>query len=124
MGSPQQIVVYTDHNNLEYFNAIKILNRRQARCAEILCEFNFKIVYRPGEKNGKAVAPSRLVGPELEGEGEKQDLTIQMFKPGQFDLGKSIELLVTHQVMAVKGLQTEESSWLKEILEAELLDSD
>ena len=47
-----------------------------------------------------------------------------MFKPGQFVLGESEELLVTRQVMAVKALQTEESSWSKEILEASLLDSD
>jgi len=50
------------------------------------------------------------VDPELEGEGEKQDLMIQMFKPGQFDLVESEELLVTHQVMALKALQSEESS--------------
>jgi len=86
MGSPQQIVAYTDHKNLEYFNTTKILNRRQARWAEILREFYFKIVYRPGEKNGKTDALSRWVDPELEGEGEKQDPRIQMFKPGQFDL--------------------------------------
>jgi hypothetical protein len=124
MGSPQEIVVYTDHKNLEYFNTTKILNRRQARWAEILSEFNFKIVYRPGEKNGKADALSRRVDPELEGEGEKQDLTIRMFKPGQFNLGEREEVLVTRHIMAVKALQTEESSWSKDILEAGLLDSD
>jgi len=123
-GSPQQIVVYADHKNLEYFNTTKILNRRQARWAEILSEFNSKIVYRPGEKNGKTDAISHWVDPELEGEGEKQDLTIQIFKPGQFDLGESEELLVTRQVMAVKALQTEEFCWSREILEAGLLDSD
>ena len=95
MDSPQQIVVYTDYKNLKYFNTTKILNRRQARWAEILREFNFKILYRPGEKNGRADALSLQVDPELEGEGEKQDLTIQMFKPGQFDLGESEGLLVT-----------------------------
>ena len=75
------------------------------------------------KKNGKADARSRRVDPELDGEGEKQDLTIQMFKSGQFDLGESEQLLVTRQVMPVKALQTEESSWWKEILEAGLLDS-
>jgi len=66
----------------------------------------------------------QMPDPELEGEGEKQDLTIQMFKPGQFDLGESKELLVIRKVMAVKALETEESSWSKQILEAGLLDSD
>jgi len=124
MGSQEQIVVYTDDKNLEYFNTTKIRNRRQARWAEILSEFNFKIVNRPGEKNLKADALSRRVDPELEGQGQKQDLTIQMFKLGQFNLDESEELLVTRQLMAVKALQTEESSWSKEILEAGLLDKD
>jgi len=123
MGAPEQIVVYTDHKNLEYFNTTKLLNRRQARWAEILSEFNFKIIYRPGEGNGKADALLRRVDPELEGEGEKQDLTIRMFKPGQLDLGTSEETLVTRQIMAVKASQTEESKWSKEILEAGLQDN-
>jgi len=124
MSSPQQIVVYTDNKNLEYFNTTKILNRRQAGWAGILSEINFKIVYRPGEKNGKADGLSRRVDPELEGEGEKQDLTIQIFKPSQFDLGESEELLLMRQVMGVKALQIVESSWSKEILEGGLLGSD
>jgi len=27
MGAPEQIVVYTDHKNLEYFNTTKLLNQ-------------------------------------------------------------------------------------------------
>jgi len=86
-----------------------------------LSQFNFKIVYRPGEKNGKADALSCRVDPELEGEGEKQDLKIHMFKPGQFKLGKNEEALLTRHVMAVKASEVEESTWSKEILEAGLL---
>jgi len=83
---------------------------------------NFNIVYRPGEKNGKADTLSRRVDPELEGEGEKQDLTIRMFKPGQFQLSENKKALLTRHVMAVKASQVEESSWSKKILEAGLLD--
>jgi reverse transcriptase-like protein/integrase-like protein len=46
------VKVYTDHRNLEHFMTTKQLNRRQARWAEFLSEFNFKIMYRPG-KNGQ-----------------------------------------------------------------------
>jgi len=74
------------------------------------------------KENGKADALSRRVDPELEGEGEKQDLTIRMFIPGQFQLGENEEALLTSYVMAVKDLQVEESSWSKEILEVGLLD--
>jgi len=123
MGAPEQIVVYTDHKNLEYFNTTKLLNRRQARLAEILSEINFKIIYCPGERNSKANAMSRQVDPKLEGEGEKQDLTIRMFKSGQLDLGTGEETLVTRQIMAVKASQMEESKWLKNILEGGLQDN-
>jgi len=123
VGAPEQIVVHTDHKNLEYFNTTKLLNRRQARWAESLSEFNFKIIYRPGERNGKADALSRRVDPELEGEGKKQDLTIRMFKPCQLDLGTSEDTLVMRHIMAVKASQTKESKWLREILEAGLQDN-
>jgi len=122
IGAPEEIVVFTDHKNLEYFNTTKLLNWRQASWAEILSQFSCRIFYRPGEKNGKADALSRRVDPELEGDGEKQDLTIRMFKPGQFQLGENEEALLTRHVMAVKVSQVEESSWSKEILEAGLRD--
>jgi len=50
----EQITVYTDYKNLEYFNTTKILNRRQHRWAEFLQSFNFKVVYREGRLNKKA----------------------------------------------------------------------
>jgi len=110
MGAPEEIVVFTDHKNLQYFNNTKLLNWIQARWVEILSQFNFKIVYRPGEKNGKADALSRRVDPKPEGEGQKEGLTILMFKPGQFQLGENEEALLTRHVMAVKASQVEESS--------------
>lgn len=55
----QEITVYTDHKNLEYFTVSKVLNRRQARWSELLANFNFKICYRSGSKMGKPDALSR-----------------------------------------------------------------
>jgi hypothetical protein len=43
--------VWTNHKALEYFMTTKQLNQRQARWAEVLAEFYFLIVYRPGSKN-------------------------------------------------------------------------
>jgi hypothetical protein len=37
------VKVLSDHHNLEYFMTTKQLNRWQARWAEFLSEFNFKI---------------------------------------------------------------------------------
>ena len=53
-------LVLTDHKNLEYFTTTKKLNRRQARWNELLANFDFKIIFRPGKKNGKADALTRI----------------------------------------------------------------
>jgi transposase InsO family protein len=58
-GSPHQINVYTDHKALEYFMTTKQLNSRQARWAELLAEYYFMIMYRPGKDNAKADILSR-----------------------------------------------------------------
>jgi hypothetical protein len=66
-GAKHRTTVYTDHKNLEYFTTTKVLNRRQARWAELLSTFDFQIVYRKGSSNGKPDARSRR--PELQFEG-------------------------------------------------------
>lgn len=58
-GAAHTILVYTDHKNLEYFTTSKVLNRRQARWAQELAGYDFKIIYRPGSQNGKPDALSR-----------------------------------------------------------------
>ena len=47
------VKVYTDHKNLKYFMMTKQLNWQQARWAEFLLKFNFKITYRPGKQGEK-----------------------------------------------------------------------
>ena len=63
-GTPVEdpIKVLIDHKNLEYFMTTKQLNRRQARWAEFLFEFNFKISYRPGTQGTKPDSLTRRVG--------------------------------------------------------------
>ena len=56
------IQIFTDHRSLEYFMTTKELTRRQARWAEKLADFNFKIVYRSGKSNSKADALTRMPG--------------------------------------------------------------
>lgn len=58
-GAEKEIKVLTDHRNLEYFMTNKDLNRRQIRWAEMLSEFDFKIMYRPGKQGGKPDALTR-----------------------------------------------------------------
>ncbi len=66
-GAQHSFTVLTDHKNLQYLREAKRLNPRQARWALFFTRFNFTISYRPGPKNIKADALSRLYAPE---EGE------------------------------------------------------
>jgi hypothetical protein len=60
-----------------------VLTRRQARWAEHLAEFNFKVVYRPGDKNTKADVLSRRWDHAPEG-GSETAPEVSFFKPGQY----------------------------------------
>ncbi|XP_057714608.1 uncharacterized protein lrfn5a isoform X1 [Corythoichthys intestinalis] len=63
-GAEQPFIVWTDHRNLEYLRTAKRLNSRQARWALFFDRFSFSISYRPGSRNIKADALSRLYDPE------------------------------------------------------------
>jgi hypothetical protein len=57
-GVPKPFDLYTDHNNLRYFQTTKQLTERQCRWSEYLQRYNLVIQYRPGKVN-PADAPSR-----------------------------------------------------------------
>ena len=78
-----EFTVYTDHKNLEYFATTKVLSRRQARWAEFLSEFWFKVVYRPGHLNVKADILSRRRDDAI-GEGAEAPPMRSLLKPGQW----------------------------------------
>jgi hypothetical protein len=56
------IEVLTDHKNLEYLTTNRLLNRHQARWAEFLLGFNFKIIYHPKIASVKPDALTRKSG--------------------------------------------------------------
>ena len=58
-GSPHQTIIYSAQKNLTYFQTSRVLNRRQARWAQFLPCFDFKIIFRLGKQQGKAYALSR-----------------------------------------------------------------
>ena len=66
------IQVLSDHKNLEYFMTNKLLNRRQARWAQFLSQFNFQIIYRPGKAGAKPDALTRRSG-DLPKEGDERE---------------------------------------------------
>ena len=53
-GAKHQVQVISDHQNLELFQTTKVLNRRQARWAQELTGYDFKIYFRPGRQKGQA----------------------------------------------------------------------
>ena len=58
-GAIHKTIVYSDHQNLTYFQTAVALNRRQARWAEDLVSFDFDLYYRKGSANQKADVLSR-----------------------------------------------------------------
>uniref|UniRef100_A0A3P9HSL7 Gypsy retrotransposon integrase-like protein 1 n=1 Tax=Oryzias latipes TaxID=8090 RepID=A0A3P9HSL7_ORYLA len=59
-GAEHPFIVWTDHKNLAYLRSAKRLNSRQARWCLFFDRFNFSITYRPGSRNVKPDALSRL----------------------------------------------------------------
>ena len=85
MSVHDEITVFSDHKNLEYFNSTKVLNRRQHRWAEFLQPFRFKVVYREGRLNEKADTLSRRRDYRPEGGGEPLKVPQKFFGPGQYE---------------------------------------
>ena len=58
-GAQFKFEIWKDHKNLEYFMKVQKLNRRQARWALYLSQFNFTLKHVPGTRMGKADGLSR-----------------------------------------------------------------
>ena len=56
----RKFIIVSDHHSLKYLQTQPQLSRRRARWLEILAEFDFEIVHRPGKSNVVADALSRL----------------------------------------------------------------
>jgi hypothetical protein len=100
-GLGQTTTIFSDHRNLLWFTETKVYNRRQARWAEKLSRFNFKIVFRPGKQGGKPDALSRR--PDFTLGDDTRERTMTFLKPEQVD----ISLLPTDDpVLATYALAT------------------
>jgi hypothetical protein len=71
-GARHRFIIRSDHKNLESFMTTKILNRRQARWAEMLAAYDFSIEHITGKTN-PADGPSRR--PDYD-TGEKPEGTL------------------------------------------------
>ena len=74
-GSPHEIIVHTDHVNLQYWKEPQKINRRIAREVVELSEYNTKLKNIPGRENGRANMLSRR--PDYDqGEEDNQDVVV------------------------------------------------
>ena len=58
-GSPHEVIVHTDHANIQYWKEPQKINRRIAREAVELSEYKIKLKHIPGRENGRADMLSR-----------------------------------------------------------------
>ena len=82
-GLGQTTTIFSDHRNLLWFTETKVYNRRQARWAEKMSRFDFKIVFRPGKQGGKPDALSRR--PDYTLWNDASERTMTFLKPEQID---------------------------------------
>jgi len=84
LGADDPVMVYTDHQNLQYFLITKLCNPRQIGWAPWLANFNCKIDYRHGSRGGKPNALSRRGEYRLEEGAMHCEQTI--LKPEHFEV--------------------------------------
>ena len=92
-GAKHQVQVISDHQILELFQTTKVMNRRQARWAQQLAGYNFKIFFRPRRQNGKADYLSRRPEYRLEKGGDKKPEMI--LKPN--NISEEYIILLAHK---------------------------
>ena len=74
-GSPHEVIVHTDHANLQYWKEPHKINRRIAREVVELSEYNIKLKNIPGWENGRANMLSRR--PDYDqGESDNQNVKV------------------------------------------------
>ncbi|SJL16274.1 uncharacterized protein ARMOST_19794 [Armillaria ostoyae] len=75
MGALEDVEIWTDHQNLQYFRKPQKLNRRQARWVTKLAEYHFVLKHKPGTANVKADLLSRCSDHD-QGEDDNGDITV------------------------------------------------
>ncbi|SJL15199.1 uncharacterized protein ARMOST_18685 [Armillaria ostoyae] len=110
MGALEDIEIWTDHQNLQYFRKPQKLNRRQARWVTELAEYHFILKHKPGTANVKADLLSRRSDHD-QGEDDNGDITV--LSPEHFRAMIMPTLSETHE--RVKTATRQKELWDKGI---------
>ena len=109
-GTPAEcpIKVLSDHRNLEHFMTTKQLNRRQARWAEFLAEFNFQISYRPGAQGTKPDSLTRRTDdlPADDSDERRQFNNQVILKAKNLDVGVRKAVKLGEEIHQLEALTT------------------
>jgi hypothetical protein len=117
-GALLPVLVYTAHQNLEYFTTTKVLNRRQARWAQELAGIDFKICYRPGSQNGKPDALSRRSEYSHPKGGSEEQPIQTVLQEKHFETKKLLNINKEEVIIAATKLRYKKwINWNKEFLE-------
>jgi len=112
-GLAEPLKVYSDHKALEYFMTKKSLSARQARWAELLSHYHFKIEYHSAAKNQKADALTRREGDIRQQDALKKEHREQvMLPPRNLSPHLQEELAKTRMLVAPVELLPETESVL------------
>ncbi|SJL18793.1 uncharacterized protein ARMOST_22394 [Armillaria ostoyae] len=81
MGALEDVEIWTDHQNLQYFRKPQKLNQRQARWVTELAEYHFVLKHKPGTANVKADLLSQRSDHD---QGEDNNGDIMVLSPEHF----------------------------------------
>ncbi|SJL16681.1 uncharacterized protein ARMOST_20210 [Armillaria ostoyae] len=110
MGALEDVEIWMDHQNLQYFRKPQKLNRRQARWVTELAEYHFILKHKPGTANVKADLLSRRSDHD-QGEDDNRDITV--LSPAHFRAMLMPTTSETHE--RVKTITRQKELWDKGI---------
>ena len=117
-GTNHQVQVITDHQNVSLFQTIKILNHRQARWAQELAGYDFRIFFCPGRQNIKADYLSRCPEYRLEERGDRKPETILKMENIGLKQNGNPEYHTTHLISGARVCSIPPINWNEEFLKA------
>ncbi len=105
-GCKHEVLVLTDHNNLQRFMDTKSLSSRQVRWAQELSRYHFRIDYRQGKANGAVDALSQYPQRSAEEEETLQAENTKILHQLQSLLARVSGLSVSR--MSVPGMKQQQ----------------